>query len=345
MFAQYLRARDHTKLFAVQGVLNTVLVIAFNILFLVVAKIGVIGYVLSVVVSDLLVSVFLFIKGKLYKDISWSSVSPSLMKDMLKYSVPMIPATIFWWITSVSDRYMVTYFAGETVNGLYSAAYKIPTLLTLVSTVFMEAWQYSAVNETDTANACSEETSGFFGSVFSHYQSLMFVAGSAIKAPSQPFIIILCADSYFEAWRYIPFLTVSSIFSGFTAFVGSVYLVKKKSMMTFLTSMAGALINVVLNLILIPTIEAQGAAIATLVSYFAVFVIRAVNTRRYVPFSLSLIRMTVSFFVLIAQALLILYIDEYAVLTQMGVFLIVALINLVPFVKGTRALLESIRKK
>ena len=116
MFAQYLRARDHTKLCAIQGVINTVLVIAFNILFLVVVKIGVLGYVLSVVVSDLLVSVFLFIKGKLYKDISWSSISPALVKDMLKYSVPMIPATIFWWITSVSDRYMVTYFAGETIQ-------------------------------------------------------------------------------------------------------------------------------------------------------------------------------------------------------------------------------------
>ena len=345
MFAQYLRARDHTKLFAIQGVINTVLVIAFNILFLVVVKIGVLGYVLSVVVSDLLVSVFLFIKGKLYKDISWSSISPALVKDMLKYSVPMIPATIFWWITSVSDRYMVTYFAGETINGLYSAAYKIPTLLTLVSTVFMEAWQYSAVNETDTTKDCIEEISGFFGSVFSHYQSLMFVAASAIIALSQPFIIILCADSYFEAWRYIPFLTVSSIFSGFTAFVGSVYLVKKKSIMTFLTSMSGALINVVLNLLLIPTMEAQGAAIATLVSYFAVFVIRSVNARRYVPFSLSLPRMTVSFLVLIAQTLSMLYLDAYVIWTQVGAFLIIALINLVPFVQGTKELLESRRKK
>ena len=115
--------------------------------------------------------------------------------------------------------------------------------------------------------------------------------------------------------------------------------------MTFLTSMSGALINVVLNLLLIPTMEAQGAAIATLVSYFAVFVIRSVNARRYVPFSLSLPRMTVSFLVLIAQTLSMLYLDAYVIWTQVGAFLIIALINLVPFVQGTKELLESRRKK
>jgi len=343
MFAQYLRAKGYTKIFAVQGVINTMLVIALNILFLVVMKIGVVGYVMSVVAADLLVSVFLLFKGKLYRELRVSAVSPALMKDMLRYSVPMIPATIFWWITSVSDRYMVTYFSGETINGLYSAAYKIPTLLTLVSTVFMEAWQYSAVNETDIAGAedHKKEVSGFFSSVFSHYQSLMLVAGSAIIALSQPFITILCADSYFEAWRYVPFLTVSAVFSGFTAFVGSVYLVKKKSVMTFLTSMSGAFINIVLNLLLIPAMGAQGAAIATLVSYFTVFVIRAVNARKYVRFSLSLPRMVTSVILLIVQVILILYLDDHMLLTQIAAFALIALLNLVPFVKGTRELLKN----
>lgn len=347
VFAQYLRARGRTKLFAAQGVINTLLVITFNIVFLVVFNIGVLGYVLSVVVADLVVSVFLFLRGGLYRDIKRSEVDPALIKRMLKYSVPMIPATIFWWITSVSDRYMVTYFSGETVNGLYSAAYKIPTLLTLVSSVFMEAWQYSAVNETNASDLQDrgKGASEFFGSVFSHYQSVMLVAGSAIIALSQVLISVLCADSYFEAWRYVPVLALSAVFSGFTAFVGSVYLVKKKSMMTFLTSMSGAAVNVVLNLLLIPKIEAQGAAIATLISYGVVFVIRAANVRRYVPFSLSLPRMTVSLSVMLAQTLLILLLDKYIFAIQLGAFTVVLVINLIPFVKGTRSLLKNRREK
>jgi len=343
--AQYVRAGNRTILFALQGIINTALVIALNILFLVVFDMGVIGYVLSVVVADSAVTLFLIFAGKLYKDIRLSAVSGKVVKALLKYSVPMIPATIFWWITSVSDRYMVTYFSGETVNGLYSAAYKIPTILTLVSSVFMEAWQYSAVSDTDAADKpVSREAASFFGSVFSHYQSIIYVAGSVIIALSQLFIIILCADSYFDAWRYIPVLTLAAVFSGFTSFTGSVYLVKKKSSLTFLTSMSGALINIVLNLLLIPRFEAQGAAIATAVSYLAVFIIRAVNARRYVPFSLSLPRMLLSLSVLSAQTVLLLAFEEYIILTQAVAFVLIAVINLRPLVKGTVGMLNNRRK-
>ena len=343
--AQYVRARNKTGLFALQGIINTALVIILNIFFLVVFKMGVLGYVLSVVVADVLVTVFLIFAGKLYKDIRISSVKAELVKKLLKYSVPMIPATIFWWITSVSDRYMVTYFAGETVNGLYSAAYKIPTALTLVSSVFLEAWQYSAVSDTDAASGtASRESADFFSSVFSHYQSLIYVAGSAMIAMSQILIIILCADSYFEAWRYVPILTLASVFSGFTSFVGSVYLVKKKSMLTFLTSMSGAVINVALNLLLIPKLGAQGAAIATVASYLVVFIIRAVNTGKYVPFSLSLPRMTASILLLVAQTVFILAFSEYVILTQLIFFALICAINLKPVVKGTVKMLKN-RKK
>ena len=343
--AQYVRARNKTGLFALQGIINTAFVIILNIIFLVVFKMGVLGYVLSVVVADVLVTVFLVFAGKLYKDIRISSVKADIVKKLLKYSIPMIPATIFWWITSVSDRYMVTYFAGETVNGLYSAAYKIPTALTLVSSVFLEAWQYSAVSDTDAANeSVSRESADFFGSVFSHYQSLIYVAGSAMIAMSQILIMILCADSYFEAWRYVPVLTLGSVFSGFTSFIGSVYLVKKKSMLTFLTSMGGAIVNIVLNLLLIPKLGAQGAAIATVASYLLVFVIRAINTRRYVPFSLSLPRMIVSVLLLVAQSVVILVFERYVLWTQLAFFVLICAINLRPVVRGTVKMLKN-RKK
>lgn len=343
--AQYVRARDKTKLFALQGVINTALVIVLNILFLVVFKMGVLGYVLSVVVADFCVTIFLILAGGLYKDIGFSAVRMSVVRDMLKYSVPMIPATVFWWITSVSDRYMVTYFSGDFENGLYSAAYKIPTILTLVSTVFMEAWQYSAVSDTDAAGrSISRESVDFFGKVFSHFQSIMYLAGSGIIAFSQIFIIILCADSYFEAWRFIPMLTLASVFSAFTSFSGSVYLVKKKSMLTLLTSMSGAVINIVLNLLLIPKMGAQGAAIATAVSYFAVFVIRAVNARKYVPFSLSFPRMLASIAILTAQTATMLLFEEYIILTQGISLALICAINLVPLVKGTLGMLKNRRK-
>lgn len=346
MFAQYVRACNKTGLFAIQGIINTALVIGLNIVFLIVFDMGVLGYVLSVVVSDALVTVFIFFAGKLHKDIRFSAIKKDIAVQLLKYSIPMIPATIFWWITSVSDRYMVTYFSGDTENGLYSAAYKIPTALTLVSSVFMEAWQYSAVSDTDAANErVSGESSDFFGSVFSHYQSIVYVGGSMMIALSQILMMLLCADSYFEGWRYVPTLTLAAVFSGFASFAGSVYLVKKKSILTFLTSMSGALINIALNFLLIPKMGAQGAAIATFASYAVVFAIRAVNARRYVKFSLSPVRMSTSLVVLFAQTALILLFDKYVVIGQAVCFSVIAFINMKPFVRGTIKMLKNRRVK
>ena len=127
MCAQYVRASDRPKLFALQGIINTVLTISFNILFLVVLPDdnllnGVFGYVLSIVIADFLLGVFLLFYARIYREIRFGAFQKKLALSMLKYSVPLIPTTVFWWITNVSDRYMVTYFCGETENGLYTAA-------------------------------------------------------------------------------------------------------------------------------------------------------------------------------------------------------------------------------
>ena len=338
LFAQYVRAQNKTKLFAIQGILNTALVIVFNVIMLVVFPMGVMGYVLSVVVADIAVSIFLLIAGGLYKDIKAEFCSAETKKALLKYSIPMIPATIFWWITSVSDRYMVTWFSGGVENGLYTAAYKIPTMLSLVSNVFIEAWQYSAVSE-------GEGREAFFGRVFEYYQAIIFLASSAIIALSQPFIIVLCADNYFEAWRFVPVLAVSAAFSGLTAFLGSVYLVKKKSMLTFITSMTGALVNIALNLLLIPEMGAQGAAIATAISYGAVFVMRAANTRKYVRFSLHTVRMILNLLLLSAQTLFILTVEEYMIPLQIGFLMAMVIVNIKPLIDALRMILQIFLKK
>lgn len=281
--AQFVRARGNTALFAVQGIINTSLVIALNILFLAVMHIGVTGYVLSVALADFLCAVFLFVKERL-----WTQLTPhpskSALTAMLKYSIPLIPTTVFWWITSVSDRYMVNGFIGSEANGIYAVSYKIPTVLTIVSSVFMQAWQFSAVTE---SHGDKKEHAEFFGGVWRSFQAVMFLAGAFIIAFAKPAIEILSTADYYEAWQYVPVLALSMVFTALTSFLGTVYVVTKQSVISFVTAMVGALTNIVLNFLLIPSsLGVQGAAIATFISYFVVFVIRAVNSRKYIKFKL-----------------------------------------------------------
>lgn len=270
-------------LFSVQGIINTALVIALNILFLAVMRIGITGYVLSVVLADFLCTIFLFAKEKLWKQFTLHPRKIAF-KRMLRYSIPLIPATIFWWITSVSDRYMVNAIIGSAENGIYAVSYKIPTILTLVSTIFMQAWQFSAVTE---SHGDRKEHIRFFTNVWRSFQAVMFLAGGVIIAFAKPAIRILSTEQYYSAWKYVPLLSAAMIFTAFVSFTGTVYIVTKQSGISFITAMAGAVINIALNLLLIPSpLGVQGAAIATFLSYFAVFLIRAVNSRKYIPFKL-----------------------------------------------------------
>ena len=338
--AQYIRAKGNTVLFSVGGMIGTLLTVAFNILFLIVFKWGVLGYVLSVVIADVVITVILFVVAKLYRDIDFRLVDKNKITEMLKYSIPMIPTTIFWWVTNVSDRYMVSAMVGHDVNGLYSAAYKIPTLLTLICMVFIEAWQFSAVSESD-----EKERSEFFTSVFSAYQGIMFMAASALILFSKVATVILLDDSYYDSWQYIPVLAIAMAYSALVTFMGSVYLVKKKSVMSFVTATVGALVNVVLNFLLIPHFSAMGAAIATFASYFTVMIIRSVNTKKYVPFNMGIIRLVFNTVAVVVQAAVMVLEIRYWIVIEIVIFTAVLAVNGRDILRGVIGMLKNFKKK
>ncbi len=279
--AHFLRGCGKTKLFSLQGIIATALTVAFNLIFLLYFDMGVLGYVLSTVCADGLLAVALFFYAGLYRYLSPRNLSSETARAMLKYSLPMIPTTIFWWITNVSDRYMIKYFIGDEVNGLYAVAFKVPTLLILVSGIFIEAWNYSAVTDDDTEGG----ESSFFTGVFGGFQAVVFMCGAGLIFLAKPICTVLFADSYFEAWQYIPVLVEATVFSSLVTFMSSVYVKCKRSNNSFVTAMIGAIVNVALNFLLIPRYGAQGAAVATLACYVAVYVIRALDSVRYIRFN------------------------------------------------------------
>ncbi len=321
--SQFIRARNKTAFFAVQGIVNTSLVIVFNILFLAVFSFGITGYVLSVVLADGLTALLIFIKEKLWREIV-KKPEKNTFRQMLKYSIPMIPATIFWWVTSVSDRYMITAFLGESENGIYAVANKLPTFLTLLSTVFMQAWQLSAVMESENDK---NEHADFYTKVWASFQSVMFIAGSLITAFSVPMIKLLTTESYYSAWQFVPTLSLAMVFSAFANFMGSVYVVEKRSKNSFLTTMAGAILNIGLNFVLIPKIGTQGAAIATFASYFIVFLIRAVDAKKYIPFKANAVYVIINTVVVLIQCAFMIFSLPFNYIVQVVAVLILIVLN------------------
>ena len=296
--AQYLRAIDRTALFAGQGILNTALTVACNVLFLCVLKMGVEGYILAVIVGNLLTTIFIVCSAKLWKVFSFASIDRKLMKDLLLFSLPMIPATLCWIITNLSDRAMVTYFCGESINGLYAAAYKIPTIVNLVAGIFLQAWQFSAVNEEEDPEECSR----FYSRVWEAFLSVIMIGTVGLILFSKFLTKLLLNVTFFEAWTYMPTLLCAVALETLVSFLASVYLVRKKSVHSFVTALVGALSNIILNLWLIPIIGALGAAVATLASFAIVLVLRMIDAKRIIPFDFCLPRLCISMALLFGAA-------------------------------------------
>ena len=277
--SQYLCAIGRTKLFAGQGILNTALVIGLNVLFLPVLDFGVVGYVASIILADLLTTVFLILVARLWRAVKPRSISKGTIVTMLRFCLPLVPTTIFWWITGVSDRYMVDVMCSPELNGLYTAAYKIPNLLIYAISIFDSAWKLSVSAEEDP-DACA----AFYSRVWRAYTTLAFLGGGCLILGARLCARILFSAAFEAAWVYIPVLTYATVFTALCTFLGSVYFASKRTMGSMLTALAGAVLNVTLNLLLIPAYGAMGASVATFASYFAVCILRLVTGRRLIPF-------------------------------------------------------------
>lgn len=320
--SQFIRSKQLVKLYAFDGVLSTITTIAFNILFLVVLKLGINGYVLAIISSDFLSVVFLFCTAKLYKFIKFKPRKKTTSKNMLKYSIPLIPSTIFWWITNVSDRYLVAYMLGTEANGLYAISYKIPTIVTLLSSIFSEAWQLSAVSEKD-----EKYRERFFSNVFKSYASLIFISASILILSVKAITKILVSDAFYASWQYVPFLVMATTYSCLASFLGSIYFVEKKSNLSLITTFIGALVNIVLNFILIPKFGVNGAGFATFFSYTAVFIIRAVNTKKFIKINWNGKKLFFNTVILLLQSILMIYEVPFWIFFEVFLFVLIVAVN------------------
>lgn len=273
---QYVKGIEEVRVYAVAGVLNTFVYIFTNIVLLLLLHVGVKGYLLAFVMGHTVSALYALWFSRAYRDlVSWRKLRREKVVEMLRYSIPMIPNAVSWWVSNSSDKYILLLFWGTAVNGLYSVAYKIPSILTMLISIFIGAWQISAVDEFG-----SEASRKFYSDIYRKYEALLFTGGALLILGTKILAFFLFSNDFFQAWMYTPVLILASVFNSMAAFVGSIYTSAKKTSMLFFSTLAAALVNIVLNFLLIPKFSAMGAAVATLISYAIVWLVRVVDSRK-----------------------------------------------------------------
>lgn len=277
------------------SIINSVITLLSNILFLVVFKFGIIGYLLANSLGLIISVCFLFFHAKLYK--YFTKIQKSVLQEnMIKYSIPLIFNVIGWWINNASDRYIVAWMLGTGISGLYSISYKIPSILTAFQTIFSQAWSISAIKNFD-----KEDNDGFIGNTYNLMFFSMSLICSMIMVMNIPLANILYSKDFFTAWQYVPPLLISVVVNCMSSFVGSIYTATNDTKIISISAISGAIFNIVFNIILIYLIGPYGAAISTLIGYFIVLFIRHLYLNKHINMKISNLNIVLSYVVLIIQ--------------------------------------------
>ena len=317
--------------FILGGLFNSIIVLLLNIIFISKLYLGINGYGYSLIIGNIISCFYIVYKLKILKILKHAYIDTKLCNEMIKYSLPLIPNSIMWWIMNAIDRYFILGIVGVSGNGLYAVSNKVPTLLNIMNSIFIQAWQVSVIEEYN-----SEDRDIFQTNMFSVLSKVMILSVSFILIFIKFLIISVFSYEFIDAWKSVPFLLLSSMFSSFSSFFGSNYCAMKKTNGILRTSIIGGLINIIFNIILIPKFGLVGAAISTTLSFFIVWLIRVYDVKKYINVQIDKSRFLISNIIIFFQ-ICILYLNiKYDLLINLILFLINLLINydiIVLFVK------------
>lgn len=293
-FLQIARGVGKTIDYAISCIITGVSTILLNILLIVVFKLGAFGMITSMAVANGLGAVYLFIRLKMWQYIDFKKKDKKLIKEMYKYSIPLVPNGISWWIVNVSDRTIITAILGAAANGIYAVSNKFPTILSSLLGIFNLSWSESAALHIN-----SPDRDEFFSDVCNTMTKLFTCLGVGMIAV-MPFVFpLLVNHSYDEAFYYIPILVLGSVFNVVICLYSAVYIAKKMTKQVAMTSIIGAVINLVVNLVLIHFIGLFAAALSTAISYFVMMMYRHFDLKKYmtITYEKGLVIKTVLIFV------------------------------------------------
>lgn len=273
------RGLHANKLFAASGILYTVVYCALTYLLVVVVGVGYRGLLIAILVATLVSTVVLVVVQPELRNATRRLFDRSMAKEMLHFSVFLLPNQLSWWALTWLGRLFIVGILGYAANGIYSVAMKFPSALSMVSNVFLPAWQEQLVSLYG-----NDGTGEYFSKIFRRYAILLF----SILLPGVPFTVLfirLFMDSaYSGAAELVAILYLGACFSALTAFMGVLFLCSRNTSGAAIVSGLGATAMTIASAVLVPSIGLRGAAAASTLGYFVMFVSDILMTRKYLDY-------------------------------------------------------------
>lgn len=256
---QFVRAIDKIVVYSVTGIVQTLGITIFS--FLLLPRFGVQGYVLAVICGGVTATVYSVIFSRAYRFIDIHGIRKSALMELLRYSIPLIPNGIMWFLLGTLNRPLLEHYAGLESVGIFAVANRLAGTGTIIFSIFSQAWTISAVEEFKAKNFHA-----FYNRILKLITIFQILVVAALIIASKYVIELLTTFDYFSAYLYVPLLAVSVLFSNIAAFVGVNFSLVNKSKYFFYSTLWAGLSSVILNFMLIPGFSIWGACCSLLIS-------------------------------------------------------------------------------
>lgn len=316
---QFTRSIDKMKVYSITGIVCTACTALYA--FLLIPNHGVSGYIWSIVLANLTAALYTSLFSGALKFYNPMYISKQSLTEMLRYSVPLIPNGVMWWLVNALNRPIMEQNIGFQDIGIYAVANKFPALLTMVFSVFVTSWQISVIEEFG-----KDGYSTFYNKVFHLVFSLLLITFLSITLISKPLIMVFADADFYEAWKYVSILTLGVFFSNIAGFVGVNFSATRESKYYFYSSIASAVSAVILNFILIPLYGLWGTCISLLLSFVVMAISRLAFSWKYVKIENKTIYII---YILLATIYMILNILEVNIF--INIFAFIGLIAYIAF--------------
>ena len=294
-----LRGLGQNKKYAIGSVISSILNVILIVAFIVYLKLGFMGLMLSLIVSTAVAMIYIIFSSKLYKYTSIKCIEINRLKQLLKYSIPMVPNSISWWILNVSDRLVISAVLGIEANAIYAAANKIPSIYNLLYNAFNLSWQESA-SKANKDKDVSEYYSKIFNTLF-----YLLLSGLMILISITPILFkILIDESYMESFYQMPIIYIGLFFSSIASFLGGIYVALKVTKKLAKTAIFAAIINFLINIMLVKEIGLYAASISTMISYMAISIYRMIDIKKVISIQFNKAKMAICMILLTISAIM-----------------------------------------
>lgn len=280
--SQVFRGLGDTKAFVAVGILSAFFIGALSLVFVVWMGMGIKGVFLANIFARFLAIATVEIKIQTLRRFFSIKISgKGIALDIIKYTLPLLPGSLCWWLTGSSDRWFIQEYLGLEVNGVYAVAVRFVSILQTLALIFYQAWQETAILQYHSA-----DRDKFFSQVLNNYIFIICLLLVGFCFSLKMCYSWLVNANYQGSLAFIFPLAISTSIFAIAAYFDMGYQCAKDTKRTLPAIIVSAVVNVVFNFLLIGKFGVYGVIATLIISYSVLVVYRWIDSRRY--FSISI---------------------------------------------------------